>query len=286
KIVVEGECMPGNAMFIHNNTENAPFGPNNSVLICSKDASEQDFSSAASLDVVAHEWGHGVVFTSVDWDMSNLTEAQFHEGWADIIGHGAEWHKESAGNGYENAEWNYDEDSRPPGGYARKVNLDDGELINNTDPIEDENQYCYYSTDPCGGDYGHYGGMKLAVAFWLAADGTTDDGTVEHKNPVCRRDPDDRPSEVDCNLTVTELGHWPATRIFFRVLTVYANDTDNWNSFAEYAKHSAYDLYATNYPGCTNAYDEQDTVQDAFSAIGYPGPTPSHRYCQLCGCPD
>ncbi|RLE30042.1 MAG: hypothetical protein DRJ61_13375, partial [Acidobacteria bacterium] len=41
KIVVEGECMPGNAMFIHNNTENAPFGPNNSVLICSKDASEQ-----------------------------------------------------------------------------------------------------------------------------------------------------------------------------------------------------------------------------------------------------
>ena len=150
-IIVEGQvnCLPGNAMFVHNDPASG-YGSGSSVVICPKQGNEEEedsyqlYSSAASLDVVAHEWGHGVVFTSVDWDMSNLTEAQFHEGWADIIGHGAEWHKESAGNGYENAEWNYDEDSRPPGGYARKVNLDDGELINNTDPVEDENQYCCY----------------------------------------------------------------------------------------------------------------------------------------------
>lgn len=286
RIVVEaqGGCPAGNAMFVHDNPT-AEYGPNNSVVICPKDPTEQTFSSAASLDVVAHEWGHGVVFEAAGWPYNNLLRQQLHEGWADVIAHGIEWRKEGpTSSAPETEDWEFDEDSLRTN--PRKANLDDGVFVNNPDPVPDENPYSYHALDLGGGDYGHYGGMRLAVAYWLAADGGTDDGQHEHKNPVCRRDPD--PTWADCNLQVSPLGDWPATRIFFRGLTVYADATDDWNDFAEYAKQSAYDLYKVDPPGssCSNAYDEQDTVQDAFTAIGYPGSTPSHRYCQLCGCPN
>jgi len=122
--------------------------------------------------------------------------------------------------------------------------------------------------------------MRLPVAYWLVANGETDDGLFENVNPVCRRNPD--PSWADCTLQVSPLGDWDATQIFFRTLTVYVNSGDDWNDFAEYAKQAALDLFGTT-NGCYNADDEQDSVQDAFTAIGYPGSTPANRYC-LPGC--
>jgi hypothetical protein len=286
KIVIKATCCQygqcnGNALFVHVPED---FGPTNSVVICPKkdnvpeeDPLHQDYSSSASLDVVAHEWGHGVVFTNA-WEYSTDTNKQLHEGWADIIGYGAEWHKENPGNGStpETAEWHFDEDS---GRITRQPNLDDFDPAHPSDP----HPFSYHASDPCPDLPGHYCGNRLAVAFWLAADGTTDDGTVQHKNPVCRRNPNDRPQGIDCNLTVAPLGHWSATRIFFRALTVYVGATDDWDSFAEIVKHSAHDLYAKPWD-CAD--DLQDTVQDAFTAIGYPGPTPSHHYCHICGCPN
>ena len=125
----------------------------------------------------------------------------------------------------------------------------------------------------------------MAVAFWLAADGGTDDGLFENVNPVCRRDPD--PALADCDLEVTALGTWAATRIFLRILmAVYADSSSDWHDFAEYAKQSAVDICGAPFPNCDNAADEQDTVQDAFTAIGYPGPTPLVRYCNPDCCPN
>ncbi|RLE23733.1 MAG: hypothetical protein DRJ65_11250 [Acidobacteria bacterium] len=179
----------------------------------------------------------------------------------------------------------FDEDARQEGESARRVDLDDGFFVSGNPPaVPHEGPYSYHALDTGAGDFGHFGGMKLAVAFWLAADGEIDDSDYadyEHKNPVCQRAT--VPPLVDCDLEVTPLGVWPATQIFFQLLTAYAHEDDNWNSFAEYAKRAAYDIFGSTSP-CDNAVDEQNTVQDAFTAIGYPGPTPGVRYCVAACC--
>ncbi len=293
-VVVEANCPAnknGNATFIHLPSPLTTLGPGNSVVICPRQDTvghpyHQDYSPAASLDVVAHEWGHGVVYETA-WGYDDMSDGQLHEGWADVIGHAVEWRQEGPGSGAETADWNYDEDSGRTNG--RQANLDDGEVVvigGIYDP--DDNPWSYHAHDPCSEDGPHYCGLRLAVAFWLAADGEIDDpdyAVYEHKNPVCQRaaDPqnDPIPPEVDCDLNVTPLGHWDATRIFFQALTVYIDYTDDWGDFAEYVKRSALDVFGSAFP-CDNADDEQDTVQDAFTAIGYPGLTPETRYCICC----
>ncbi|MEN8163299.1 MAG: M4 family metallopeptidase [Acidobacteriota bacterium] len=300
-VVVEaicGEGGEGNATFIHTPHLGPfhwmlPLGPGSSVIICHREddvgtVDYQDFSPAASLDVVAHEWGHGVVFDEA-WAFNTDTEQQLHEGWADIIGHSVEWRKESPATDLEDpdaehADWHYDEDSGRANG--RRVNMDDFDPENPTAP----EPWSYHATDPCPTTSPHYCGLRVAGAYWLAASGETDDpdDDFDHLNPLCQRDPDDYQQGVvvDCDLEVTPLGTWAATRIFFHALTVYIDGTDDWDDLAEYAKRSAFDIFGSGsgYPPCDNADDEQNTVQDAFSAIGYPGPTPSIRYCSLPFC--
>ncbi|MEN8163373.1 MAG: hypothetical protein ABFS37_04525 [Acidobacteriota bacterium] len=286
KVVVEGICWAGAARFVRS----PPFdkAPVNSVLICQK-STTQTYSVAASLDVVAHEWGHGVIFESAGWEYDTDAHKVVHEGWADIVGHAVEWRKESPGTGAENADWKFSEDSQDP---ERQVNKDDFDPLNPGNP----HPYSYHAVDPCdppsGEPFGpHYCGMPLAVAFWLAADGGTDDGLFERLNPLCRH-PGNLPSgppgspEVDCDLEVTPMGDWTATRVFFTALTTYIGEAYGWDDFAEAVKFSAHELYKYWFSPeiCSNAIDKQDIIQDAFTAIGYGGATPSHRYYTYYTC--
>lgn len=49
------------------------------------------YAAAASLDVIAHEWGHGVIDTSANFPCTDpepdSVGCQLHEGFADVIGH-------------------------------------------------------------------------------------------------------------------------------------------------------------------------------------------------------
>ena len=293
-IVIDASCsswMVGNSFF---NYPQGAWGPINALMICplSDDTPivypqgptipghGQEFSSAASLDVIAHEWAHGLQF-QLGLPRNSDTARELHEGWSDVIGHAVEWKKEPSGSAAETRDWDLDEDSKRIR-YGRTVNIDDGHLGVIGGPLDpDDNPNSYHLNDPCSTDGPHFCGLRLAVAFWLVADGETENSQFDNKNPVCQRG--NVPAGVDCDLEVTALGTWKATRIFFRALTTYVDSTDGWEQLAELVKRSAHDLYATD-GGCSNAYFEQDSVQDAFSAIGYPGLTPSHRYCIVCGC--
>lgn len=94
-------------------------------------------------------------------------------------------------------------------------------------------------------------------------------------SPVCTR----VPGLSGCEIDVAALGAENAGAIFFRTLAHYCNATHDWSDFGSVARQAAYDLFATTTP-CYNAYEEQQSVMDAFSAIGYP---PSQSWL-ICGC--
>jgi len=239
------------------------------------------YSQAAALDVVAHEWGHGVIFESVGWTLGPPNERDLHEGWAEVVGHAVEWASEpplaDPNNPQpETAEWQFSEDAFEDGnGTYRDVTTDDG-----------PGGYSYHAIDtPGASEFGHYGGFPLPVALYLSATGGYEgDYTEGPSNPVCHRAPPINPAPYGCEgsaktIEVTPLDPDRAGAIFFRVLTQYATSASDWPDFVYLAKQAALDLYATSDP-CYNADTEQQSVIDAFGAIGYP--SSSGIICNCC----
>ena len=248
-VVVESDCDGNfdNALMVYDFPTPPEWAPTPSVATCQRDL--QPFTSAAAIDIVAHEWGHGVVFTSADWDRSpnpNGTASDgmiFHEGFADIIGHAVEWDNQPSGDDYEKADWELGEDR---GAAWRQAYPDDG--------IGNES---FHEDDPVGSLYSpHQAGNRLAVAQYLMSQGG--------ENPVCAR----LPALDGCDVDVNGLGVDKASRILFEVLTVYATSSAGWEHFGNLAKWAAFSLYNRCPRG--NASGEQQAAIDAFTAIGYP----------------
>jgi hypothetical protein len=246
KVVVDAICPSGkedNAMFAYSGTYD--YVPTPGVAICPADA--EDFSPAAAIDIVAHEWGHGVIFTSAGWSYSGDGKI-YHEGFADIIGHAVEWYNQSPGSGDERAEWKFGEDrDASQATWWRRADDDDG-----------LGGHSYHADDPPGSASDPYqNGLPLSVAQYLMSEGGY--------NPVC-----DRLDELDgCDVEVEEIGATAASRILFKALTTYATSSSDWEDFGPLAKVAAYFLYKSC-PG-DNAATEQQTALDAFEAIGYGG---------------
>jgi hypothetical protein len=199
------------------------------VAVCQR--LNRPYSLAASLDVIAHEWGHGVVFSSAGWPYAGYKRA-LHEGFADVVAYAVEWGEEPPGDNAENAEWKYNEDN---GGPDRCVDEDDGLL-----------GYSYHAEDPPNPSYPHYAGNRLPVALRLSSGFEGGD-----QNPVCPR----LPSLPGVCEHVTPIGVEKATSIFFRTLTWYCGATDDWTTLSDLAKQAAFDLYFDASP-CYNAYPE------------------------------
>lgn len=86
------------------------------------------YNMASGLDVIAHEWGHGVISTSANFPCitANTLPCQLHEGWADVIGNTVEKLRQPAGSGVEqSSDWTIHEDNGL-GGYHRGA-LNDGD---------------------------------------------------------------------------------------------------------------------------------------------------------------
>jgi len=244
-----------NAFF--NSGAGTDYSPPNSVNFCPRrtpPAGTLDYSLAAAIDIVAHEWGHGVVHESAGW--ANTGNGSFyHEGFADIIGHAVEWRTQPSGTGSETEDWEAGEDRNQDGTGIRPANEDDG------DP---DGGYSYHANDPATYSvYGHNEGHRLTVAFFLMADGDQAGTSNDHKNPWCATDS----QNDDCHVTVPDIGINKATRIFFYGLTNLATSSTDWEDFSDLMQLAAFYVYRN----CPNSFaqSEQNSAYFAFNAIGY-----------------
>ncbi|MBI4916709.1 MAG: M4 family metallopeptidase [Acidobacteria bacterium] len=219
------------------------WNPPNSVNLGPNGSRPYLYSSC--LDMVAHEWGHGVIFTTAKFDRNDPVGAQLHEGFADFIGYATEWHRQPAGSGSEQAEWRMGEDN---GAAARWVDSDDG-----------DGGLSFHADDPASANQEPHGsGNRIGVAFRLL--------DVGGRNDVCNRPPQN--SFSGCSTTVGALGLTKSSRILFRTLTQYAYSTAGWNDLVELGLMAAFDLYSAC-GKCGEALTEQQSTYDAFKAIGH-----------------
>jgi hypothetical protein len=238
----------------------------------------QLYNFAASLDQVAHEWGHGVIATSSPDNFSmSTTPTQLKEGFADVIGQMVEKLTEPAGSGVEqSSDWNLGED-----------------LALNCAPTNTTKCNFYSGTDddgPAGKSFGawtastlndrlhkdddpqhilgpvtdHSWGNMLNVTYRLLSDGG--------HNKIC-----DRLSLSGCGVDMNGLGITSASQIMFDTVQWYLPSNTEWVDLAGYASDAAFDRFNQCSPGLPgrNALIQQIAVNSAFGAIGYPRTHPA-----------
>jgi Zn-dependent metalloprotease len=253
-----------NALFARTATS---LGPADSVFIGPKGAN-QNYNYVAALDSVAHEWGHGVIFTSANFPVGagNSLGGQLHEGFSDVIGHIAEKKQQPTGTGVEQStDWKIGEDTSTTGEYSRAGDIDDGtgghtwagqpfdnKLHKDDQPLESE-------TGP------HNRGNMMNVAFKLLASGG--------KNVWCFNN-GTTPAGCGIGYSVSGIGFTKAANIFFETLTHWLDSTAQWGDIADIAKEVAYVQYGTCNIDGYNASGEQTSTVKAFESIGYPADNP------------
>jgi len=248
-----GQADPAdNAWFINDSGGDARLPPGRSVAV---NRAGNIMNLAAALDIVGHEWGHGVIYTSANFDRNPVGE-QLHEGFADVIGQSIEKLIHPAGAGLEqSSDWNIGEDLNA--NYARSGSIDDGTAGHLFGPLARLNNKMHRDDQPNEGSV-HDRGNMLNVVFMLLADGGP--------NPVCTR-----LTLSGCGTNVPGLGLTKARQILFDTVSYYAPANAQWENLAERASEAAFDLYSdcqavTPY----HATAEQNSVNRAFTAIGYP----------------
>lgn len=242
------------------------------------------FPAAASLDWIAHEWGHAVIDTSADFPYSG-TGAELHEGFADVIGNMVEryYHPTATGNppsnaGLEKADWTMHEDAALSG-YVRGA-VDDntghewvGPNVWGPNAWSQSDRYSFndllHASDTPVPTLGltHARGNMLSVVLRLLTEGGT--------NPVCSR----LPGLSGCSTSVTAQGSKGA-RIMFRALESTLPSNSTWSTLADNVADAAFSLYnQCSVSTLNNAAAEQQAVFAAFRAIGYPSPTEALNTC-------
>lgn len=250
-----------NAFFVFDSGGSALLPPGNSVGVT---PTENLINQAAALDVIAHEWGHGVIFTSANFDRTSADGQQLHEGFADVFGYLAEQLSHGWGSGCERADWNYGEDA---GGcstacdnnWARSGACDDG-AAGHTYGGEPYNNALHAGD---GAASHHDRGNMMAVVHQLMTNGG--------QNPICAR----AGGFANCNTLVDSLGLDKASQILYQTVAFYAVSSSTWQNIANNAVDAARNIYSDCF--AFPAYDalaEQQSTFNAFTAIGYQPATP------------
>ncbi len=241
-------------------------------------APSRDFyNMAAALDAVAHEWTHGVIFTSANFPCVDAFSVgcQMHEGFADVVAQMVEKMKQPPGNGLEqSSDWTMHEDNGR-GGYVRGA-IDDGAGHSWTNingvAVNGYNQAVHrqdidgaWLRDP-NLQEAHVRGSMLTMVLRLMTEGGT--------NPICSRHP-----EYDgCATAVRAQGLTKSGQILFDAIQYYIPSSAQWVDLATYASQAAFDDYSQcDYLPYYHATGEQATVNQAFTAIGYPRGTAAYR---------
>jgi hypothetical protein len=275
------------------------YSPINSVKSCKTPAGYSPASSA--LDIVAHEWGHGVSkYSPADFAspckylFGDYPETcEMSEGFADVVGHIVERIQQPLQDDGswlpEHWDWTAGEDAA--GTFAdrlRRADLFDTRVC--TQP-EVDFHYSVHAEDP-GCEYEdpqfnnhipeHSNGNRLAVVFKLMSGPSP--AYPENYNPAHGVPGLPFPC-TGCDINVTPLDPVPGTsfqmaaHILFRVLDTEADASlVDWDYLPYYARGAIQDLYVLDPQGCEDA---QESTFDAFRAVGYPQqmPVPSIVQC-------
>ncbi len=204
------------------------------------DPGSQGFVTAAALDVIAHEFTHGVT------DYTSRLVYQFQSGalneaFSDIMGTAVEFKWQTAGSGFLLADWFIGEDMFDSYGYALR------NLANPNSLTTSYGKYpCHlsqYINLPGSSDYGgvHINCTIYSHAYYLLANGGTN--VVSH-------------------VAVTGIGVEKATNIFYSAFTAYLTPTSQFVNAANALLKSASVLFGST----SNEY--QQTVK-AMQAIGW-----------------
>jgi Zn-dependent metalloprotease len=247
-------------------------GPANSVVIGTP---INMYNLAASLDLVAHEWGHGVIFKTANFPTSTTQGLQFHEGFADVIAMVVEKRAQASGNGLEqSSDFKMHEDAATSG-YARGA-IDDltghswtGPYGNYTFDDRLHRQDPYYTASHI-----HATGNMLNVVYLImSAGGSTD--LPSGLNPICAR-----PNAVnlyagcDSGNAVTfneRLGSSKGGALLFYAIEHTLPSNATWNDVADHVNEAAFLKYnLCQYGPQYNAAAEQNAVKKSFAGIGYP----------------
>lgn len=253
------------------------------------------YSLAASLDLVAHEWGHGVIIKRAPFNYLDPVGAQMHEGWADVIGMLVEKRAQATGSGLEqSSDWKMHEDASLNGSYARGPIDDDADGIAGHDwvgPNYVYNPSLGYATnfthfddrmhrqdtlyDP---NHDHATGNMLNVAYLImAAGGSTD--LPSGLNPVCARASWFQGCESTNAVTFNErLGTRKAGELLFYAITNTVTSSTTWEDVADRVNEAAfYKFNQCQFGPQYNAAGEQNAVKKAFAGIGYPRTQPDKQ---------
>jgi thermolysin len=198
-----------------------------------------DWQTGAGLDVIGHEFTHGVT-TYTSGLVYHSQSGALDESFSDIMGTAIEFNFQPAGNGFNKADWVIGEDIYP--GYSASNYLRN---LANPNALSDPchlSQY-YNLPDTEAGDWGgvHTNCTIFGHAFYLLANGGTN--AVSH-------------------LSVTSIGIGKAAQIYYRAWTFYLTPTASFLSAANALLQSAKDLYGSN-------GSEYGQVLQSLLAIGF-----------------
>ena len=198
-----------------------------------------DWQTGASLDVIAHEFTHGVT-TYTSGLVYHKQSGALDESFSDIMGTAIEFNFQPAGNGFNMADWFVGEDIFPTYSSSNCLrNLANPNVF--SDPCHLSQFYNLPDTE--AGDWGgvHTNCTIFGHAFYLLANGGTN--AVSH-------------------LSVTGIGIDKASRIYFRAWTYYLTPTASFLSAANALLQSAKDLYGAS-------SSEYAQVFQSLLAIGF-----------------
>jgi thermolysin len=205
----------------------------------------QNYQTAAALDVIAHEYSHGITDFTSDLIYSNQSGA-LSESFSDIMGTAVEQYWQDPGQGFDRSDWVIGEDifsSYSVNYYLRNLTDPNASMFRPGWPYPCHLSEMLGLANTEADDWGgvHFHSTIYSHAYYLLSEGGTN-----------RRS----------GLSVSGIGIDKATKIFFRAWTYYMTPSSDFLYAANALLQSAYDLYG----GSSNEYAQ--TIR-SMEAIGW-----------------
>lgn len=193
---------------------------------------QQQAQYAAALDVVGHEFSHGVTDYSSDL-VYEFQSGALNESFSDIIGHAAEFFWQPTGAGFNYADWLNGEDAFP----SYDFGISKGYVRSAEDPNRYSQTSWYLGPDPC------HLSQYYNLPFELDRGGVHINCTIyPHAHCLLAAGGTNRISGI----YVSGIGLEKATKIYYRAWVYYLTKTSQFIDAANAILQSAYDLYGAS----------------------------------------
>jgi len=235
----------GHVLVVHygNQYQNAFYLYSTKWIYFGDGKSGSQYPYAAAVDIIAHEFTHGVNHHTCNQTYWGEPGA-LNEAFSDIMGVSCEFRLQPAGSGYGKAEWWEGEDTRIPFGPSRDLTNPAGQYWNTGDKLRYPDHYSKRYTPAFLKGFDNDGvhiNMTIATHwYYLLANGGTNRTSGQ---------------------SVTGLGLADAEKIAYRGWTVYMGPSTNFKGARTATAQAATDLF-----GASSAQTER--VKQAWTACG------------------